>query len=423
MLLPVVELSNTQMEGTDEAPSSWVQCAKAGKFYSKRYKQFEINDQTFQELAANFDVEVVADYDHYSTLPLEKRPAPDAGEAAGWVKKVEQRGSTFWAFVEWTKKAAQQIRDKRFKYISPTIDPTALSTEGEPRPLGSKLVAIALTNQPFLSGMQAVMLSRAGVEVTELSADISLDDKRSRIAQAFYQQYQGDFESPYIDPGGIYDDYIICRKAGKLWKVPFSSDETFQSFEFGEPVEVVPSFTELSSEPQGEIMPTETTNTETQTPPAQDPVMLNRLTAIETENANLKLELSKQKATTEVDALIRGGKMLKSQRDWAIEYAVKDPTGFTKYAGTLKPLLALNKEHGSGEGADVEVEETLQTRELSGDRAAAEAIVNKFTDLVLKYKTDNKCSTSEALRVVQTDNLELANDYVSAMQELSSLND
>jgi Mu-like prophage I protein len=417
-LLPVFQLNN-QFEGTEEAPSSWVQCGKIGNFFSKRYKKFEITEQTLQELASNFDGEIVADYDHYSTLPLEKRPAPDAGVAAGWVKKVEQRGNTFWAFVEWTKKAAQQIREKQFRYISPTYDPVAVSSEGEPRPIGAKLLAIALTNQPFLTGMQAVSLSAAtGSELVEL-AEISLDDKRFRIAQAFYNKYSGEFETPYIEPSGIYDDYLICRRSGKLWKISFTTDENFESFEFGEPVEVVPSFTELS---QGDTMSAAATGQpqqETVQPiqPQPDQATLSRVAALENENRELKKRLDRSEAEKRVDTLVRQGKIIKAQRDWAVGYCLSDAAGFTAYEATLKPLVELGVEHGSGGDPDPEeVERVSKT-----PTAKLQKIVDDFTERVISLSATKNIKTSEALRLTQEQDPEAAEQYLEAFQELSAL--
>jgi hypothetical protein len=418
-LLPVFELS-TQFEGTEEEPCQWVQCAKTGKFYSKRYKDFSITDEHLSQMQLNFEGEITADYDHYSTMPLEKRPNAEAGKASGWVQKLEKRGAQLWAFVKWTKQAAQLIRNKEFRYISPTIDPAAVTSEGEPKLIGAKLLAIALTNQPFLTGMQAVELSRAG-ELVELS-EVSLDEKTTRIARAFYEFYSGDFDQPYIVPNGIYEDYVICRRVGKLWKVPFTHDEGYESIQFGDAVEVEQTYQELST--QGETM----ANANEQTPPAgtttttqqmPDPVMLSRITNLENELAaqkevNLRTQraLDETKARGRVLGLIRAGKMAKAQEEWGVAYCLSDPAGFDTYASLLQPILALNTEHGSGE-TDADV----PARNSSGNKTIIDSFVKKVED----YVALNKVSTSDALQAVQSEDPTAAQVYLEALQEESSL--
>lgn len=432
VLLPVFELSSP-MEGTAEAPASWVQCAKLGKFFSKRFQKFEISEQTFTELTSNFDGEVNVDYDHFSTLPLEKRPTPDAGKAAGWVKKLERRGAQLWAFVEWTKTAAQQIVNKEFRYISPTFQPNAIKTEAsEPEPIGAKLFALALTNQPFISGMAPVMLSQLGM--IEL-AELSLEDKTVRIAQAFYAKFGQDFETPYIDK--VYEDHVICRKGGKIWKIEFTANPDFSEFEWKDAVEVVYEPVELSKpgdnmadDPKKPAEPKPGEETKPPAPPepkpgesggptptpSVDPVMLSRMQNIENENRMLKRRLDESEAGKKVDGLIRLGKITKAQKEWAVTYCLSDPTGFETFAGLVQPVVELNREHGSGEsdeGAGAAV-----------DGNSSEAVVERFDKMVLDHIGANKgVSTSDAIRAVQEANPELALSYIEAMQDITSLSD
>ena len=429
--LPVFELRG-EFEGTEETPASWVQCAKQGVFFSPKYKKFEITDQTYSELTQNFDEEVNVDYDHFSTVPLEKRPTPDAGKAAGWVKKLQVRGKELWAFVEWTKQAAQQIKNKEWKYISPTFQPNAMATEGEsPKAIGAKLFALGLTNQPFLKGMAAVELSRLGLIAL---AELALEDKQSRIASAFYVKFGQDFETPFIDK--FYEDHVICRKSGKIWKIPFETDENFTEFTWGEAVEVVYQPVELTGDhmageqntnnEQQAPKPGETTpkpgETAAQTPPVTppapgtDPIMLSRIQNLENENASLRKRLDSADATVKVDKLIREGKITKAQKEWAVNYALSDSQGFETFAGLLKPVVALNIEHGSGE-SDVNAGE-------EADSSTHESTVKKFEKKVDELIAANpNMSMREALKHVQENEPQLALSYQEAMQELSSLSD
>ena len=60
-----------------------------------------------------------------------------------------------WARVKWTATAAQMIRDEEFRYISPEFD-LDFTDEGTGNKIGGALLAIGLTNRPFLKGMAPV---------------------------------------------------------------------------------------------------------------------------------------------------------------------------------------------------------------------------------------------------------------------------
>lgn len=57
------------------------------------------------------------------TAEFRQEPAP----AAGWIEKLEDRGSGLWALVLWTEKAAEMISNKEYHYISPVF--TTISGE------------------------------------------------------------------------------------------------------------------------------------------------------------------------------------------------------------------------------------------------------------------------------------------------------
>jgi len=145
---------------SDEAPRSWIQLAKVGSWQSNRYGRFSITAQDLSEMKKNFDTvtplgrELPIDYDHLSMDPKK----PGDGVAAGWMKKLELRdeGETLWAEVEWTADAAEQIRTKGYKYISPSFVKNHTHKTGEK--IGTCLLAAAVTNHPFLEGMKALTL-------------------------------------------------------------------------------------------------------------------------------------------------------------------------------------------------------------------------------------------------------------------------
>lgn len=98
---------------------------------------------------------VPVDYDHSFV---------ESGDstAAGWIVSMERRGTSLYEQVQWTPKAAQQIRDGEYKFYSAEFTSDWINEEGSSE--GFTVLAGALTNRPFLRGMTPVALSQQVVE-------------------------------------------------------------------------------------------------------------------------------------------------------------------------------------------------------------------------------------------------------------------
>lgn len=75
----------------------------------------EVVDRT---LAHYGDTEIVIDFDHQTILACVPGVA-GRGEAAGWMKRVYASEHGIQADVEWTQEAAQKLKDKKYRYLSP----------------------------------------------------------------------------------------------------------------------------------------------------------------------------------------------------------------------------------------------------------------------------------------------------------------
>src|ERR1019366_7597073 len=133
-----------------------------------RYKgkqKIEITRAMLSQVVANFQKrdtgEVPIDYDHAIEVAAGSGPPVPA---AGWIKSIDDTPDAkgiLWGSVEWTPKAAKMIAAKEYKYISPVLDPSVRDNKtGQPQ--GWTLTSAALTNQPVLQGMPALVLSAAG---------------------------------------------------------------------------------------------------------------------------------------------------------------------------------------------------------------------------------------------------------------------
>jgi phage I-like protein len=166
----------TALDLKDDAgavPRSWIQLAKTGSFVSKRYGKFSITREDLGQMLHNFThvtpkapTLLPVDWDH---LSMDAARVPENGAAAGWMKKLELRdgGDTLWAEVEWTPKAAGAIKNREYQFVSPSFAKDYTHKDG--RKIGTTLLAAAITNHPFLQGMQALTLRTPAIAGVHLS--------------------------------------------------------------------------------------------------------------------------------------------------------------------------------------------------------------------------------------------------------------
>src|ERR1700756_3076619 len=95
--------------------SLWIQAMPLGEYDHPVYGKIDITSDKVKQFAQNVKdkvrgQELDIDYDHKQ----------HGGEAAGWVKDAEDRGSDgLWLLVEGTKRAWEQLKDKAYRYFSP----------------------------------------------------------------------------------------------------------------------------------------------------------------------------------------------------------------------------------------------------------------------------------------------------------------
>lgn len=85
---------------------------------------------------------LVIDWEHASE---HRAPQGLDAPAAGWIDQLDIRAGAIWGHVDWTPKAAQQIADREYRFISPVF--TYAKTDSRI----VELVSAGLTNQPNLN--------------------------------------------------------------------------------------------------------------------------------------------------------------------------------------------------------------------------------------------------------------------------------
>jgi Mu-like prophage I protein len=178
------ELRLSAAEAASDTPRKWIQVAKTGEFFSSRYGKFEISRTDLATMLSNFrtitpqaPTQLPLDYDHLGMDPKN----PGDGKAAGWFSgQMELRadGNELWAEVEFTPKAAEHVRDKEYRYISPSFVKNYVWKNG--KNIGTTLLAAAITNMPFLEGMAAITLSN---NLGELAVPMTLSGEPTEAGQ------------------------------------------------------------------------------------------------------------------------------------------------------------------------------------------------------------------------------------------------
>lgn len=233
----------------DDGVTAPTQVLMTGEWTSSKYGKIQITESDLDTMIKNFQdnnaQELCVDYQHMSS-----DDDPEKAIASGWMRKLFKKNNEeedrveLWAETEWTGPAAERIKNKEYRYISPEF----MSDYKNPdtgKKQGATLLAAALTNRPFLKGMSPVVLCEGVIaelqeeNVQELIklADESMHDQIRKVSSAYFEKFPRDnncFDGPWIRD--TFDTHIIVEKGDILTKVPYmvSGDD----FEFGEAVEV-----------------------------------------------------------------------------------------------------------------------------------------------------------------------------------------
>ncbi len=132
--------------------AAWLQAFPVGEYTHPLYGKIKMTVERARNMASNVirkvrGIDIAIDYGHNS-----------GGEAAGWVTSAEARQDGLWLFVEWTKAAAQAIRNGEYRYFSPEYVGTWKHPQTQEE-FTDVVLGGGLTNRPFLKNIMPVNLS------------------------------------------------------------------------------------------------------------------------------------------------------------------------------------------------------------------------------------------------------------------------
>lgn len=135
-----------------DAPTSWVTVTRTGRFYDRRYGEFEITRKMLSEMVSNFEAgtygqEIFLDVSH----------EPDKGAAAKLLKLTIE-GDRLRALVEWTRYGVEAVKGRGFRYLSAEFNENWQDNE-QRATHGCVLLGAGLTIRPVIKKLDPISLS------------------------------------------------------------------------------------------------------------------------------------------------------------------------------------------------------------------------------------------------------------------------
>lgn len=182
----------------DEDPRRWVQVATEGKYdgYAGGTESFTLDEGVFKQVVNNLHSHpnyskgedglgiapiVPWDFEHASTvLPSEGSLPVSGSPAQGWTYDFEIRtnadGKTkeLWALTEFLEPAKSYVQEGKYQWASISLAFDAVDQVSGDN-VGALVMSIALTNTPFIEGMQKLAASRRHIVASELRTGKKLE--------------------------------------------------------------------------------------------------------------------------------------------------------------------------------------------------------------------------------------------------------
>jgi phage I-like protein len=314
---------------------------------------------TTLEYQAGADIPI--DYEHQTiNADVNGQPAP----AAGWIKALEARDDGIWGRVEWTKKAASMIAAKEYRYISPVM---FTSNNGEVLRLQSAaLVGLpnlelksinkqGAQNMDFLQQLASLLgLEEGATEEAVFSAIKALvENKGAPVPNNTEPGAEGDTDKAQANQG----DPAVAA-------LPEAEAELLAAVET-----LVGTAEDAVDEAAANKIKTMLKANKTLPANAAGGPVNELLVKLVTRTDRLEKELNRTKAENLVGMAIKAGRLTPAVRDWAIDYATKDPVGLANLVKKMPVLVENNRSDGgmmarSSQGSQLSYEEKSMCQQL-----------------------------------------------------------
>lgn len=270
-------------EQLDAVPSQ-IKIIPLGDISSEK-GNFKADEESFKAIEREFKrrgLDLVVDYEHQTLHDVQ---AP----AAGWIKSLRLSSDAIVADVEWTNRAAEYLRNKEYKYLSPVV---------RVRKSDKKAVAlhsVALTNTPAINQMPALVLKNIEEEKSmeflkeiaeKLDITVSEEMGEEEIAKAIFEALPSPTAAEEVVANKTILDLLELKEDAKVEDVT------------------------------SKIMSLKSSKTDE---------------GWKTKYKELEERMNRKEADELVLKALKEGKISKEQKEWAQEYALKDKQSFEKF--------------------------------------------------------------------------------------------
>lgn len=164
--------------GAPDLSPKWVQVATAGDYKGYAGGAFVFDDKIFAQIVTNFrthpsylatngvgSADVIPwDFNHASASFAADGSIPITGTPAqGWIQELKTMpdagGTQLWALTNWLEPARSYILQNKYKWASVVVGFDCRDQKTNTN-IGAVLESVALTNNPFIEGMQKLVASR-----------------------------------------------------------------------------------------------------------------------------------------------------------------------------------------------------------------------------------------------------------------------
>lgn len=335
-----IHVLDLQAEGMEEGVPGIIRLIPKGHVESQK-GDFIVDDESFELIQRRFKgrkLDLVIDYEHQT---LEDVQAP----AAGWITELVNAADAIMAKVEWTARGAEYLKNREYRYLSPVVIT---------RKTDKKVVALhsaALTNTPAIDGMFPIVNSLSPDEIKE--EEIMELEKLIRLLGL---------------PEGATEADVEAALQAAATKMQSHAEET----------EVTANKAAADATVLGLLGLKEGAKTE------EVAAAIMQLKAGDTvlaqEVKSLKEQMAKNAADEAVERAMKQGKVSASMKDWAIEYALKDPSGFRAFVEKAPQVVPMGTLDQPEEKGTVNWADDLNVSVLKGMGLSDEDIKKYFQE-------------------------------------------
>lgn len=316
-----------------------------------REEQFYVGDENGYQLAEDINssgVELMIDYEHQTIFIAQNG---NGNPAAGWIKKAEYiSGSGLFADVRWTAKAASEIKEGIYRYISPLflVDENGVVV---------KIINAALTNRPALHNLAEAMAMSS-----QFSKFLTQKEDKNPMKELLIKLFALSAQAT---------DEQITEKLNALIAAKGDSQVALSDV-----------YAKLN-DANNQVV---TLNAKVNNPDPSQFVALSQLQAVQTEFNNFKQQIETEKRDAMIAVALSDGRLLPAQKAWAENLGKTNLQALSEYLNTTAPNPALNGTQSGGQDPNQGKPVALSDAEL----AAAKALGLTAEQYIDSYKEAGK---------------------------------